>query len=204
MSDHLLVALPNISKSRDASEVHDLYRRTLAAFWFSQPNEVPADECIEDIFSGGNGWKTRREMTSTDSEEEETEENSGTLRPSDLRRLAERFHSSRTSNHRRANSGSSEKSVSTVTGSARAAAAAAARLSPHVDEGRDPRGARDLARDRSRDRSGSLRSLTPTLGSDRGRADVTYKSAREVPEAEVRDDLVAWRLPGVLSTHGEE
>ena len=36
-----------------------MYRRTLAAYWSSQPGELKADECIEDIFSGGDGWGKR-------------------------------------------------------------------------------------------------------------------------------------------------
>ena len=33
-----------------------MYRRTLAAYWASQPGEMKADECVEDIFAGGDGW----------------------------------------------------------------------------------------------------------------------------------------------------
>lgn len=33
-----------------------MYRRNLAAFWVAQPGELPADECIENIFAGGDGW----------------------------------------------------------------------------------------------------------------------------------------------------
>lgn len=47
------------SKSRDASELQDMYRRTLAAYWSAQPGELKADECIEDIFAGGDGWGDR-------------------------------------------------------------------------------------------------------------------------------------------------
>ena len=47
----------SLSKSRDVSEVQDMYRRALAASWACQPGELPADECIEDIFSGGDGWR---------------------------------------------------------------------------------------------------------------------------------------------------
>lgn len=36
-----------------------MYRRTLAAYWSAQPGELKADECIEDIFSGGDGWGDR-------------------------------------------------------------------------------------------------------------------------------------------------
>jgi len=45
------------NKSRDTSEIQDMYRRALAASWASQPGELPADLCIEDIFSGGDGFR---------------------------------------------------------------------------------------------------------------------------------------------------
>lgn len=56
-----------LGKSRDASELQDMYRRSLAASWACQPGELPADECIEDIFSGGDGWsdRTRPPKTAT-------------------------------------------------------------------------------------------------------------------------------------------
>jgi len=50
-------SLPNLSsRNKEVGEMQDMYRRTLAAFWASQPGELRADECIEDIFSGGDGW----------------------------------------------------------------------------------------------------------------------------------------------------
>lgn len=50
--------------NREVGEMQDMYRRTLAAFWTSQPGELRADECIEDIFSGGDGWgKNGRPVT---------------------------------------------------------------------------------------------------------------------------------------------
>ncbi|KAK9481848.1 N-terminal C2 in EEIG1 and EHBP1 proteins-domain-containing protein [Lipomyces starkeyi] len=33
-----------------------LYRKTLTASWQRQDGELPAEECIEDIFAGGDGW----------------------------------------------------------------------------------------------------------------------------------------------------
>ncbi|KAF1829021.1 hypothetical protein BDW02DRAFT_190971 [Decorospora gaudefroyi] len=51
---------PSLSNhSREAGELQDMYRRTLAAFWSAQPGELKADECIEDIFAGGDGWGDR-------------------------------------------------------------------------------------------------------------------------------------------------
>ena len=44
------------SRNKEAGEMMDMYRRTLAAFWASQPGELKADEAVEDIFSGGDGW----------------------------------------------------------------------------------------------------------------------------------------------------
>ena len=50
-------ALPNFSTTnKELGEMQDMYRRTLAAYWASQPGELRADECIEDIFGGGDGW----------------------------------------------------------------------------------------------------------------------------------------------------
>jgi hypothetical protein len=119
-------SMTNQNKSRDASELHDMYRRSLAASWACQPGELPADECIEDIFSGGDGWKVSGsvqrktshrspqggqdiEVASSSSSYDEDMGNN-TLRPSDARRIRSRL------NHSRQHSGSSEKSFVTVRG----------------------------------------------------------------------------------------
>lgn len=49
------------TKSRETGELQDMYRRTLAAYWSAQPGELKADECIEDIFAGGDGWGDREQ-----------------------------------------------------------------------------------------------------------------------------------------------
>lgn len=43
-------------KTRETGKLQDMYRRTLAASWAAQAGELPADQCIEDIFAGGDGW----------------------------------------------------------------------------------------------------------------------------------------------------
>ncbi|KAI9837970.1 MAG: hypothetical protein M1819_006124 [Sarea resinae] len=48
-----------IQKSREIGEQQDVYRRTLAASWAMQADELPADECIENIFAGGDGWRPK-------------------------------------------------------------------------------------------------------------------------------------------------
>lgn len=48
--------IPSItSKTRELSEVQDLYRRTLAATWACQSGELAPDKLIEDLFAGGDG-----------------------------------------------------------------------------------------------------------------------------------------------------
>lgn len=48
--------MPSItSKTRELSEVQDLYRRTLAATWACQSGELAPDKLIEDLFAGGDG-----------------------------------------------------------------------------------------------------------------------------------------------------
>ncbi|QUC20252.1 uncharacterized protein UV8b_04493 [Ustilaginoidea virens] len=189
--------IPNLSKPRDAAEVQDLYRRTLAASWSRHPNELPVDECIEDIFSGGNGWKTKKQSQSNaDSDGEDPGNNGDTLRPSDFRRYLkhQRSRSSNLGRHRHTHSASSDKSTSTVTGgganAARGDRRGGGRL--HHDDSRESR-----HDDLGSSRSGSLGSLAPTLGSssDGGRGDLGMRRAREVDEFELRDDLVAWKLP---------
>jgi hypothetical protein len=101
------------------------------------------------------------------------------------------------SHHRRHHSGASDKSVVTVTG----------RDGGHGGINRGNGHRRNASKDDilghgqggTRSRSESLTSLAPTMGSsDRGR-DSGFKRAREVSEFDMRDDLVAWRLPGAPS-----
>ncbi|PPJ61312.1 hypothetical protein CBER1_05121 [Cercospora berteroae] len=67
--------------NKEMGEMQDMYRRTLAAFWTSQPGELRADECIEDIFAGGDGWgKGGRPSTSND----QSQSGSGSSTPNAL------------------------------------------------------------------------------------------------------------------------
>ena len=50
-------------KGHENADVQDVYRRALAASWACQAGELPADECIEDIFSGGDGFRSRSDFT---------------------------------------------------------------------------------------------------------------------------------------------
>ena len=49
--------------NRDIHELRSVYRQTLMAAWSTQDTELPADECIEDIFAGGDGFGSRTQGT---------------------------------------------------------------------------------------------------------------------------------------------
>jgi len=234
-------SLVNINKSRDASEAQDMYRRALAASWDCQPGELHADECIEDIFAGGNGWLdgTGKKSSRSHSESPTLNRSSssgsgsasassddiggGTLRPSHMRRLQA---------HMRGHSGGSDRSNITVTGRhngdhhLRSWAQQSLRHLPHTHY--QPQGSghsrRDLLPPFNREDSGnsfsdenqspglrsrtdSFTSLAPTLGSignstERGGGGMKpngFRRLREIDEYELRDDLIAWKLPETVT-----
>ncbi len=58
--------MPSMStKAQESGKLQDMYRRNLAASWAAQAGELPADECIEDIFAGGDGWRNPGPVAST-------------------------------------------------------------------------------------------------------------------------------------------
>lgn len=176
--------------------MQDLYRCILAASWSCQPAELPADECIEDIFAGGNGWRTAGAASAPGSGDD-GDANHGTLRPGDLRRMAQHQQSRRSKPGRAPSAAASDRSGSTVMGHRRRPKAV--RIA-HDDDG--AAGRDDVASVRS----GSLGSLAPTLGSSsssdgdgRPGRDSAARRPREVDEFHLRDDLVAWKLPSVAA-----
>ena len=206
---------------------------------------MTADECIENIFSGGDGWrrvkgtpKTQRHGSLPDGDDDGGQESAnasadeggrhgGTLRPSDMHRFFQHGSSSHRHllgrspsssrprwHHRRNISAASDKSGVTVTG--RDEAAGHGQVAPVPagggggggSAGRRGHGKEDelvahgsgTSSSGSRSRSQSVASLAPTLGSGsdrdtRGREN-GFRRAKEVDEFEMRDDMVAWRLPG--------
>jgi hypothetical protein len=166
--------MPQISKSRDHSELQDMYRRALAASWASQPGELPADQCVEEIFAGGDGWKP-------DSKDAPriTHDRANTS-GEDLHRHGN-GHSHHS--HRRTESGSSSKSQSTVTGKSRG------RFGHKHSRSKDSIGHATGIQNSPND--------TSSESSERGRTG--FRKANEVDEMEVRDDLIAWRLPGKVN-----
>jgi len=165
--------MPSISKSRDASDLQDMYRRALAASWAAQPGEMAADKCIEDIFAGGDGWKDKHAGHPSPPRGVVDDSASG-----------EEQHLHRPHHHHRTQSGASLKSQSTITGKN-----AASRINHRHNKSTD-----NLGRSPA---SATTQNDTSSENSERGRTGL--KRAHEVDEFEVRDDLMAWKLPGTLS-----
>lgn len=203
---------------RDLYELQDMYRRALAASWACQPGELPADECIEDIFAGGDGFgpdgdwaggsagdvtprgPSRKGMRREDSGSSTGEANDF-LRPGG----ALKGGSGGRRYHVRQGSG---ESLSTLRNDGRPGSAGGASVrttesgsGAHHHGHHRPMHRRDGSKDSGlrggiggATRRDSLASLTGTsMESERGRSG--FKSAREVSEREIRDDFVAWKLP---------
>lgn len=199
--------------------MQDLYRRILAASWSRHPSEPTADECIEDIFSGGNGWRTKRDVHSDDDADdnldgsldgslddnlEDDAAHQSTLRHGDVRRLAAQNHhlAAGSGRHRRTQSASSDKSTSTVTGRAPARkgvriarAATAAASAP--DDARDSYDDDAASLAPAFGGAGAGSSSSSSDGDRRSDDAAPPRRVRELDELELRDDLIVWKLPGV-------
>ncbi|KAI2627214.1 N-terminal C2 in EEIG1 and EHBP1 proteins-domain-containing protein [Xylaria nigripes] len=225
----------SINRPRDA-EAQDMYRRTLAASWDRQPGELHADECIEDIFAGGSGWRDgtakKSPMSLMDSPNLDGASSSsssrsstlssddavgGTLRSNDVRRVPVQI---------RPDSSASERSSPTTKGhsesdySTHLATLLPAKPNPNtIHRGRQFGGrtgqpsplsiyregsgvspSEDNSPLRIQSRNDSQTSLAQTLGSlgSSGLKMTGFRRLREIDEYELRDDLVAWKLPGTV------
>ncbi|KAK4466667.1 N-terminal C2 in EEIG1 and EHBP1 proteins-domain-containing protein [Cladorrhinum samala] len=224
------------AKSRDLFEVQDMYRRALAASWASQPTELPADQCIEDIFAGGDGFRTQpkaarqnqphnrlshhprrsptklhRASSGSHSDEDDASPsgnyvNGSTLPSRDLHQLRHHFRQ--------------------LSGSSDGTAVALGQSQQHHERDLNNESSRGIGlgmtgirsdatflpihrREESKiTHAGGLRSRSSSLATTdsmiserlsrdgRGRSRDGFKRVREVDEFEVRDDLVAWTVPG--------
>lgn len=227
------------ANNRDAAaarhEVQDLYRRALAASWACQPGELPADECIEDIFSGGDGFGVpdedegsgsggllgggdgggdftprrlgtpQRKKGSPMMRREDSGGSSSTgeandfLRPEGaLKRNGAGGGSGRRRNHARSGSGESVSTLRFHDGRPRSGSGSGGghqRVGVHRRHGSKDSSLQSSVLGGSSMRRDSLASLTgSTMEGERSRSGL--KSAREVQEREVREDFVAWTLPG--------
>ncbi|KAL8673929.1 MAG: hypothetical protein Q9168_001676 [Polycauliona sp. 1 TL-2023] len=115
------------SKTREAGKLQDMYRKTLAASWAAQDGELPADECIEDLFAGGDGWgkvlrkgKKVKEPSggSTDGEESDADRRTLKAHQRNPSGAHSKYPSHKSRAHLRTTSGSNNHSSGGVSGRA--------------------------------------------------------------------------------------
>ncbi|KAF2455836.1 N-terminal C2 in EEIG1 and EHBP1 proteins-domain-containing protein [Lineolata rhizophorae] len=185
--------IPSLSnKSRELGELQDMYRRTLTASWAAQPGELKADECIEDIFAGGDGWGDKNAVYPNEGQKSGSG-NSGTVTPTGIADDSGSGSGSDTTEMQR--HPSHRRRLRRRLGGIR-----------HMGQGRDMDGKSDMSGRIGGGTDGgivsglgvkgrgSLEQQARTMEADTDRRRV--KQTREVDELEIRDDLRCWRLPG--------
>ncbi|MCJ1407790.1 hypothetical protein MMC19_001861 [Ptychographa xylographoides] len=158
------------SKTRELGELQDMYRKTLAASWTCRMGELPADECIENIFAGGDGWSKHsgRTLTETLSSAKSTEDSTG-----DAESGAEMRHPA--GHHRRTSSG---------------------QVRHNGDKHRDHKRKESKNNGFSGPSTGiggrtSIESVRP---GSREKQRTSQRQAHEIDEFEAREDLRSWEI----------
>ncbi|KAG0129546.1 hypothetical protein HOY82DRAFT_540662 [Tuber indicum] len=161
------------SQKRETSAIQDMYRCTLAASWQLQAGELHPEECIEDIFAGGDGWTPRSERGRAGKAKSVRYE-------SDLSRSSK---------------GSDSDSLSVVSAGAASGASSTnqAAMQRHTNT-------RDARRRKDGDTLSIMSNLTgPKVERKQSsRSTGSARSAYEVDELRAREDLVSWRMPSTV------
>ncbi|KAF7855287.1 uncharacterized protein EAF02_011546 [Botrytis sinoallii] len=209
--------MPQLQKSSDKSDLHDMYRRALAASWTCSPAEMPADECVEDIFAGGDGWK--RDPDSSNFDHNEYSRDMPRIVQDDRELSASGGSGEDLRRHRRSHSDASQKSNLTTSssvpggGKVRRADGRGHRYKRSTDttrSGVSSSGGRSVSAQSGLSSMGDRDDEISIMGSgERGRQGRGlghipgnhhgYVRPREVDEFDMREDLVAWKLPGEVS-----
>lgn len=176
--------MPSLNRSREAGELQDMYRRALAASWGAQAGELLADQCIEDIFSSGDGWGSKYAQDKVPTPRQHARPGAQQSQQSDedeyehLHRHRHHHH-----HHNRTRSSSSSRSMSTIKGKSMGV------IRNYTESGERP----GHVRVSSRSSIDSQQHGSSSESSERGR--FGFKHAQELDEFMVRDDLMAWKLP---------
>ncbi|RPB04239.1 hypothetical protein L873DRAFT_1759525 [Choiromyces venosus 120613-1] len=162
------------SQKRETSAIQDMYRCTLAASWQLQAGELHPEECIEDIFAGGDGWTPRSERGRVGKAKSVRYE--GVLS--------------------RGGKGSDSDSLSAV--SAGAASGTSSSTSHAVMQGHV--NTKDARRRKDGDTLSIMSNLTGSKVERKqsSRSTRSARSAYEMDELRAREDLVSWRMPSVV------
>lgn len=158
-----------------------MYRLALAASWGAQMNELSADQCIEDIFNGGDGWKDTYSPIHTSHSNPSS--HLVPHMPTHIHDHSDDEHHHGRRVHHRSHSGTSLKSQNTIT----------KKTSFQRMRGHKHTGSQETVFGRQVDGAGE--GSEDGSQRDGGVIGGMKRSPKEVDEFDVRDDLVAWRLP---------
>jgi N-terminal C2 in EEIG1 and EHBP1 proteins len=184
--------MPNMtSKTRELSELQDMYRRTLTASWSCGLDELPPDKLIEDLFAGGDGGAMKpppliaqsrfspRSQPGSPRQDDETGGDSANVGETDLRRpIGNRFLTPDMARRGRDAGKGEGRSGQWRSSSARTVSAEA--RSPSASPIASVSGRQSIERQMQR------------IDKDTRRKGTT--SVREVSEFDVREDLRSWEI----------
>lgn len=188
--------------------MQDMYRQTLAASWLCGKGTLAADQCIEDIFNGGDGWGNKPApvtlnpaLSTAPGADDSEDEGMGTATPQNQHQRRQHQHHHQ-HGHRssgepsRNGSGASKKQ--THAGKKARQEGEMPGLTTTVDKKGHPIGGIRKASQRAlmenKDQVQSSSSSSDG-GSLRGRNKARHTD--EVAEWDARDDLRAWTVPSV-------
>lgn len=158
----------SMSQKRDRGAIQDMYRCTLTASWQLQVGELNPEECIEDIFAGGDGWTPRSERPHRG-------------KPKSVRYEGGLSRGGRTD-------GSDSDSLSAMSSGG---GVSTVNASPSGNDTRRRRDGDTLS-------IVSFAAAPKPERKSSGRSVKSYKSDREVDEMRAREDLVSWKMPSAM------
>ncbi|OBT42334.1 hypothetical protein VE00_06501 [Pseudogymnoascus sp. WSF 3629] len=198
--------------NKELAEMQDMYRQTLAASWHCIKGTLAADQCIEDIFNGGDGWGNKpapitqnpAQPTAPPGDDSE-DEGMGTATPRNQNQRRHHQHNQHQNQNGRSSgepsrNGSGASKRHTHAGKARRESEMPG-LTTAVDRKGNPIGGIRKASQRALtgDKGEQVQSSSEEEeeGGAGGRGRNGLRRTDEVAEWDARDDLRAWTVPGV-------
>ncbi|OBT68511.1 hypothetical protein VE03_02870 [Pseudogymnoascus sp. 23342-1-I1] len=190
--------------NKELAEMQDMYRQTLAASWLCGKGTLAADQCIEDIFNGGDGWGNKPAPVSQNpalqvapGADDSEDEGMGTATPQNQHHRRHHHHHHDRSSGEPSRNGSGASKKHTHAGKRARQEGEMPGLTTTVDKKGNPIGGIRKAsmHAMTTDKQEVQSSSSSSEGSVRGRNKA--RPTDEVAEWDARDDLRAWTMPSV-------
>ncbi|KFX93659.1 hypothetical protein O988_06681, partial [Pseudogymnoascus sp. VKM F-3808] len=188
--------------NKELAEMQDMYRLTLAASWHCGKGTLAADQCIEDIFNGGDGWGNKpappKENPTlhapANGADDSEDEGMGTATPANQHQRRHHHHHihDRSSGAPSRNGSGASKKHHFYSGKKARHESEMPGLTTTVDKKGNPIGGIRRATQRALAVEKPEESSSEGEEEERGR---TYPD--EVAEWDAREDLRAWTVPSV-------